>query len=114
MLEEASMGLIEFGDLVATVLVGIFATAGYGVMSLTPPEFAVARRCFWAASLLFAGIGIVWGITTSESVWIRLPVVCLVAGISIAGLTEALRWVKNRQMAVETISEAASKATESI
>jgi hypothetical protein len=64
------MGIIEFFYLVAGLLAGLAATAGYGVMSLTPADFTIARRCFWAASLLFAGIGIVWGITTPESVWV--------------------------------------------
>ena len=98
------MGISEFGYLVATLVVGILATVGWAVMSLTPADFTVARRCFWATSLLFAGIGIVWGITTPESVWIRFPIVCLVAGISIGGLSEALRWVKTRQAASEQLA----------
>ena len=107
------MGVIEFGYLVATLLVGILATVGYGVMSLTPPDVIIARRCFWGAALLLAGIAIVWGITTPESIWVRLPVVCIVAGVAIGGLTEGLRWTKmrNKPAIEEPVAEARLTST---
>lgn len=91
------MGLAEFYYLAATLVAGIAATAGYGVLSLTPAHFQVARRAFWTSALLFASIGIVWGITTPESAQIRIAAVAIVGALSLVGLTEALRWVKGRE-----------------
>ena len=57
------MGIFEFYYLVAGLLAGIAATVGYGVLSLTPGHYRIARRAFWLASGLFASMGMVWGIT---------------------------------------------------
>lgn len=91
------MGLTEFYYLAATLTAGILATAGYGVLSLTPSDFRVVRCCFWGAALLFASISVVWGITTSESAWVRIPAVALVGAIAALSLSEELRWVIGRE-----------------
>jgi hypothetical protein len=94
------MRVIDLFFLLATVIVGIVATAGYGVLSLHPADFRIAKRCFWAAALGFATIGIVWGATTLEAMWIiRVLVVGLIGGIAAIGLSESLRWVSHRESA---------------
>src|ERR1700730_320904 len=100
------MGIIEFFCLVAGVIAGILATAGYGVLSLSPADFRISRRCFWAAGLLFLGIGIVWGITTVEPAWVRIPAVGVIGLIAAIGLSEGLRWISGRESASLTFPAA--------
>jgi hypothetical protein len=88
------MGIFDFFYLVAGLLAGIAATVGYGVLSLTPGHYRIARRAFWLASSLFASIGMVWGITSPESLYVRMAAVGIVGAISLVGLVEGLRWIK--------------------
>jgi hypothetical protein len=83
------------------------------VISLARPDYRIARRCAWAAAVLFGSIAIVWGVTTPESAWIRVPAVgiaWLVAGIC---LTEALRFIAHRELSenpeLSTTSSASRK-----
>jgi hypothetical protein len=93
------MGIIEFFYLVAVLIAGILATAGYGMLSLSPADFRNARRCFWASALLFLGIGVVWGLTTVEPAWVRIPAVGVIGLIAAIGLSEGLRWISGRESA---------------
>ena len=45
------MGIFEFFYLVAVLLAGLAATAGYGVLSLTPGHYRIARRAFAPGSM---------------------------------------------------------------
>jgi hypothetical protein len=94
------MGVVDIILLFAGIIVGILATAGFGVLSLTPAEFRIARGCFWAAALGLAGIAILWGSTTESPLWARLMVTGIIGAVAVAGLTEALRWVQKREHAV--------------
>jgi dipeptide/tripeptide permease len=48
------------------IIIGVLATAGYGVIALSPGEFKLARRLFWAAVSLALGLLIFWGISQAE------------------------------------------------
>jgi hypothetical protein len=91
------MGGIEIILLVASIVVGILATAGFTVVALTPAEFRIALRCFWAAALVLGGMAILWGVTTEQPLYRRLLVTAIVGAVAIAGLNEALRWVAKRE-----------------
>lgn len=106
------MGIFEFYYLVAGLVAGIAATVGYGVLSLTPGHYRIARRAFLLASLVFASIGMVWGLTTPESLIVRMIAVGIVGAISLVGLTEGLRWIKTIEFPEKKEVSGSEKATE--
>jgi hypothetical protein len=85
------MGLAEFLYFETALVVGVLATAGYGMLALPRAYYRTARVCFTLAAIGFVGIGIMWGITTIESFWIRAAVSGAFGLIGAIGLTEALR-----------------------
>jgi hypothetical protein len=91
------MGVAEFYYLEGGLFFGFLVAAGLTVVSLNRPDYRVARRCAWAAAILFGSIAAVWGVTTTEPAWIRLPAVGIVGLIAAISLTEALRFIKSRE-----------------
>jgi hypothetical protein len=91
------MGVAEFYYLEGGLLFGFLVAAGLAVVSLNTPNYRVARRCAWASALLFGSIAVVWGITTMESAWIRIPAVGAAGLIAAICLSEALRFIKERE-----------------
>ncbi|MFZ0050226.1 MAG: hypothetical protein WAK96_00490 [Desulfobaccales bacterium] len=94
-----------WGDLFSWAVVGILVPiligVGVGAMSMTPPEYWVARVCFTIACiLLFAKIGI-WLIISESPLAQRIIVVFVLFGIIGVGWVEALRWVGNKQTSLE-------------
>jgi len=80
------------------VLAGILATAGYGAISVTPPDFKKAKICFVLAAACLGGIPVVWGFTTVHPFWARLLITTVFGAVAVSGLTEALRWVTGREV----------------
>jgi hypothetical protein len=91
------MGVTEFYNLEGGLFFGFLVAAGLTVVSLNRPDYRVARRCAWAAAMLFGSIAVVWGVTTMEPGWIRIPAVGIVGLIAAISLTEALRFIKSRE-----------------
>jgi hypothetical protein len=89
------------------VLAGIFATAGYGAIGVTPADFKKARVCFVLAAVCLGGIPIVWGFTTIHPLWARLVVTALFGAVAVSGLTEGLRWLAGREHGI--VSQELSK-----
>jgi hypothetical protein len=87
----------EFYYLEGGLFFGFLVAAGLTVISLNRPDYRVARRCAWAAALLFGSIAVVWGVSTMEQAWIRIPAVGIAGLIAAISLTEALRFIKNRE-----------------
>lgn len=83
--------------MLAALAVGVLITAAYGVIALTPPDFRIARRCFWAATITSCLIGIVWGLTTEHSPVARIAVPVMIAAVAMLGLLRALRWLTLRE-----------------
>jgi Leucine-rich repeat (LRR) protein len=81
--------------IVATLLVGV----GVSVLGLSPPEYTVARACFWVSASLMGGIGIVWELQTEQPTWWRICAGILIWVCVGVGLPESLRWVSKRQAA---------------
>jgi len=98
------MGIAEFYYLEGGLFFGFLVAAGLTVISLSRPDYRVACRCAWAAAILFGSIAIVWGVTTTESAWIRVPAVGIVGLLAAISLTEALRFIKIREF--PTVAEA--------
>ncbi len=91
------MGVTEFYYLEGGLFFGFLVAAGLTVISLGRPDYRVARRCAWGAAILFASIAVVWGIATVEPAWIRILAVGVAGFIAAVSLTEALRFIKNRE-----------------
>jgi hypothetical protein len=91
------MRVAEFYYLEGGLFFGFLVAAGLTVISLSRPDYRVARRCAWAAAILFGSIAIVWGVTTTESAWIRIPAVGIAGLLAAISLTEALRFIKIRE-----------------
>jgi hypothetical protein len=94
------MSVAEFyyleGGLFFGFLVAVALAAG-----LPRPDHRIAKRCAWAAAILFGSIAVVWGVTTTESAWIRIPAVGIAGLLAAICLTEALRFIKDRELPVK-------------
>jgi hypothetical protein len=91
------MDVAGFYYLEGGLLFGFLVAAGLTVVSLNRPAYRVARRCAWAAAILFGSIAVVWGVSTMEPAWIRLPAVGIAGLVAAISLTEALRFIKNHE-----------------
>jgi hypothetical protein len=92
------MGFAEFYFIESGLFFGFVVAVGLAVISLNQPDFKVARRCAILAAILFGSIGMVWGVTTPESIWIRIPAVGLVGLVMAISLSESLRFVMKREI----------------
>jgi hypothetical protein len=91
------MPITEYFYLAGGLLFGLVVAVGLFVVSLPRPEYPIARYCAYAAAILFGSITVVWGVTTPESAWIRIPAIGIAGFIAAVCLTEALRYIKNRE-----------------
>jgi hypothetical protein len=70
---------------------------GFGVMSMSPPAFLMAKMCFTAAAIIFmARVGF-WLASTSAPTFERLVLTLLICGIGGTCWVELLRWVDGRE-----------------
>jgi len=106
------MDVAAFYYLEGGLLFGFLVAAGLTVVSLNKPNYRVARRCAWASAILFGSIAVVWGLTTMESAWIRIPAVGIAGMIAAVCLTEALRFVKDREFPGVKAAEVTAPAQE--
>jgi hypothetical protein len=102
----AAMGPIEFIFLAGTLGIGILAGGAFAVVGFAPADFRLARRLFWAAALLGVALVMLWGASTAASVWLRATISISLGGLSVFGLTEAIRWVSGREPAVPAVDQA--------
>jgi hypothetical protein len=91
------MGPTDLAIAILVVLAGILASAAYGAISVSPADFRKARICFVLATICIVGVAVVWGLSTTQPFWVRLIAAGLIGSIASIGLTEALRWVANRE-----------------
>ena len=92
-----AMSVAEFYYLEGGLFFGFLVAAGLTVISLNRPAYGVAKRCAWAAAIMFGSIAVVWGVTTTEAPWIRIPAVGIAGLVAAICLTEALRFIKARE-----------------
>jgi hypothetical protein len=89
------MGLTDFLLLAGAAVVGVLATAVYGMLALPAGYFRAARVCAWAAAIIFVALGILWAVETQYMFWIRALVVGAMAAGAAIDLTEALRQINH-------------------
>src|ERR1700730_17023877 len=87
--------VVEGGFAVAYLLaIGALAL---GVIAVTPRRLRIARNCFWASCAIFAGITIMWGITTDYSFWPRIVIAGALGAIAAVAAVEATRFITHEQ-----------------
>jgi hypothetical protein len=91
------MQVADFYYMEIGLLFGAAVSVGLTAVALNRPAYRMARRCALAATILFASIAVMWGVTTVETAWIRIPAVGLAGLIAAICLTEALRFIKDRE-----------------
>jgi hypothetical protein len=96
------MGPLDLAIAILVVLAGIFASAAYGAISVSPADFRKARICFVLSAICIAGVAVVWGFTTIQPLLVRTVATGLIGAIALIGLTEALRWLNRREQTVFT------------
>lgn len=95
---------MEIAWTVIGVIVPILVGLGGNMLGLTPPEFLIARICFWFSALLLGAMTLIWMVFSGPIVWWRLTIGGVIAIAIAVGLPFSLRWVKKRQTAVVTQS----------
>ncbi len=103
------MGIAEILLVVLPLASGIAATAGYGVIALTPAEFRHSKVAFATAGALAATALFIWGITTDVGIGSRIIVTSLFGAVLLPATIEAIRWVSQRQVAQIYEQSAASE-----
>jgi hypothetical protein len=96
------MGVTEFLLVAGAVVVGVLATAVYGMLALPHGYFRAARACAWVGALVFVALGMLWAVETNSMFLIRALVVGVIAAGAAIGLTEALRQIKHLAHQSET------------
>jgi len=99
------MNVTGFYYLEGALFFSFLVAVGLIVIRLIRPEDGVARRSTWAAAILFGSIAIMWGVSTVESAWIKIPAIAVVGIIVAIFLTEALL-IKNRKFSTQSNSVA--------
>lgn len=79
--------------IVVPVLIGV----GLSMIGLNPPEFKIARGCFWVSAIMLGGMNTVWDIKTDLPAWWRILAGALIWILIGVGLPEGLRWVTRRE-----------------
>jgi hypothetical protein len=82
---------------VVGVVVSILISVGASVLGYTPPEFKLARACFWTSAVMLGLTEIAWQVQTTWSLprqlWVAIPLGTLI----LTGLPAGLRWVQRRE-----------------
>jgi hypothetical protein len=79
------------------VLVSVLVSVGVSVLGYAPPEFKLARACFWASAILLGFTDVVWHLQTDWSLIGQLCVALPVWTGTLVGLPIGLRWIKRRE-----------------
>ena len=94
---ESSIWQILFGwgvlGTAAVVLIGI----GFGVMSMTPPDFVIARICFTLAAAILVTKTAVWLVQLGAGKWECVSAAFLIFGIIGAAWVWSYTWVEHRE-----------------
>jgi hypothetical protein len=101
-----SMSVIEILWSINGLLLPFGIGAAIGMVSLSPPEFGIARWCLIVPAIVVGATAFLWLLTTDRPGWWRLIVGVSVGAIALAGLPESLRWVGNREKLAGLVSGA--------
>lgn len=90
------MSIVELavseGPLASAHLLALGALA-FGIVPVPPARLRLARNYFLVSCAIFAGIAIMWGITTDYSTWPRVLVVGTLVGLGGVGAVESTRLI---------------------
>jgi hypothetical protein len=89
------VGITEFLLLAGAAVVGVLATAVYGMLALPHGYYRAARGCAWAAATVFVALAVLWGFETDAMFLTRAAIVGIVGAIASIALVEALRQIKH-------------------
>src|ERR1700682_5141936 len=91
---------IEIGWTVVGVLVSVLIGVGFSVLGYNPPEFTIARCCFWLSALILGGMQMFWQYQTERPAPWRITVGVAILVMVGVGLPECLRWVNSKEREV--------------
>lgn len=98
MVELGTMGEALFGWPLVGIFFSVLIGAGFSVMSMSPPEFQIAKICFFLAAIIAVSKVGTWLLCESDlAVSERVIVAILVFGLSGAGWVESWRWIDSRR-----------------
>ena len=100
------MSFIEILWSVNALLLPLGIGAAIGMISLSPPEFGIARWCLIVPAIVIGATAFLWLLTTDRAGWWRLIVGVSVGAIVLGGLPESLRWVGDREKLASLVSGA--------
>src|SRR6266478_5748887 len=83
---------VSEGPLASAHLLALGALA-FGIVPVPPARLRLARNYFLVSCAIFAGIAIMWGITTDYSTWPRVLVVGTLVGLGGVGAVESTRLI---------------------
>jgi hypothetical protein len=95
------MGFWEFFFILVPLAIGLLVTVAFAVIALTPADFRLGRRLSRAAGFLGICLIVGWAYKTDIGPWIRIPIILILGGTVAVFLSEGLRWITNREAAVE-------------
>lgn len=82
---------------VVGAVVGVLVGAGFSVLSLTPPDFRIARACFGLAAALLAGTAAAWTCSTDAPLALVTAVTVTIALAVAILLPLGFRWIRRRE-----------------
>lgn len=82
------------------IIVSLGISIGFALVGLAPPEFKVARICFWGSALMLGGMELVWATGTEHSILWRIIVGGLIGAAIFILLPEGLRLIHKRESLV--------------
>jgi hypothetical protein len=92
------MWMALFNWPVVAIVVSLLIGIGVGVMSMSPPSFAIAKTCFTIAPIVFLARVGMWLITAEASRLERGILAFLVFGLAGVGWVESWDWIKSREV----------------
>src|ERR1035437_8773258 len=81
---------------VVAVVVSILIGIGVGVMSMTPPDFVIAKAAFALAGIILAAKVVHWGAKSTAAKAERMILTFIICGAIGVLAVESWRWVNTR------------------
>jgi hypothetical protein len=96
---EYNLLAVEIIWSVVGVVVALLIGTGINVLGYTPPEFKLARACFWCSAIILGLTDTTWHLQTD---WLLLEQMCVAVplwGCILIGLPAGTRWIDRRETA---------------
>jgi hypothetical protein len=83
------------GAFIAAVAIGV----GVGVLSMTPPDYSIARYCFIGSAVLLLVSAVHWLVLSTKSNVERAVLSAICGAAIVPALVFSLRWIRQREAA---------------